>query len=458
MIAKLSSSNSFKPTQKLDVLSLQHARWLMLSGLLALPAYAYQANSQLVHRHSEMSASEPNAKPVLTAQRVVKPDPISGNPSQGDGVFVAPPPQPSLIPKGGVTQGEGAAPPRIQVTNTAQPAAAPVPVIKPVAPPASIPAPGAGNVEAPMHIAGSSPPIKGGPGPGNGPQKPTMPGAGSSPEPNLTARTMVPSSPTPGAGPSIASPSVASPAQPAGAMTTNSAPSMPAVVTQPVPPMQGNPAAQTQPAGPAMVASLSPSNTPVASGIVEILPSVQKLSESMRELPTMQQQGGDKAPFIAANSDRCISVSLRPDTQRAGLSLVDLTGDGLIVSAVPDAHIQAVFAKAGYGQVDLSQAARWCVTQTAARALVRPSAGAGVQQAALLVQTGAGLQLMSQDQWAAHQLSAKPPAMAAVVTKSSKLTKPVNRLVAKRSGKPPAGVAVSVLRLPAGNNKTGAGA
>jgi hypothetical protein len=203
-----------------------------------------------------------------------------------------------------------------------------------------------------------------------------------------------------------------------------------------------------------------PTNTTLSPviRIVEILPGVQKLSESMREVPSTRQQGIEKDATAAASNDKCVSVSLRPDTQRPGLNLVDLTGDGLIVSAVPDAHIQSVFAKAGYGQVDLSQTARWCITQTAARALVRPSSGAGIQQAALLVQTGTGLQLMSQDQWVAHQASVKPLVTAMSASKPSKLNKPAYKLVAKRSSKSTTGVAVSALRLPASTSKTNAGA
>ncbi len=192
--------------------------------------------------------------------------------------------------------------------------------------------------------------------------------------------------------------------------------------------------------------------------MVEILPGTQKLSESMREMPVLRQQGVQKEAAVTANNDKCVPVNLRPDTQRPGLSLVDLTGDGLIVSAVPEAHVQSVFARAGYGQVDLSQTARWCITQTAARALVRPSSGAGTQQAALLVQTGAGLQLMSQDQWVAHQASVKPVVTAMTASKPTKLSKPSNRLMVKRSSKPAAGVAVSAVRLPTTTGKPSTGA
>lgn len=194
------------------------------------------------------------------------------------------------------------------------------------------------------------------------------------------------------------------------------------------------------------VTSLSPTNAATSADITEVLPGAQKLSESMRDVPALQTQTTDKdAKAIAANN-KCIPVSFRPDSQRQGLSLVDLTGDGLIISAVPNTHIQAVFTNAGYGQVDLLQAARWCITQTAVRALVRPSAEPGTQQAALLVQTGASMQLMSKDQWLSYQASMTPvvtamepimptavqPELSAKPTKPNKPAKslkPNNRMV-----------------------------
>ena len=245
---------------------------------------------------------------------------------------------------------------------------------------------------------------------------------------------------------------------------------VPAPVSAPVPvsqPARPEPRPSVGPTSSGATTSLLPSNTtpsPLAK-MVEILPGVQKLSESMRELPATRQQSTEKDATTTVNSDKCVPVSLRPDSQRPGLSLVDLTGDGLIVSAVPDAHVQTVFTRAGYGQIDLSQTARWCIKQAAARALVRPSAGVGTSQAALLVQTGAGLQLMSQDQWLAHQASVKPlvtaMALSPKLTKSSKptkLNKSTHRLVAKRSSKPVAGVAVSAARLPTATSKVSAGA
>ena len=104
----------------------------------------------------------------------------------------------------------------------------------------------------------------------------------------------------------------------------------------------------------------------------------------------------------------CLPVTFRPDTQRQSTTLVDLTGDGLIVSAVPNAHVQSVFTHAGYGEVNFSAAARWCITQAATRDLMQPQGQATNQLATRLVQVGQNWQLMSHEQWLAHQAAMKP--------------------------------------------------
>jgi hypothetical protein len=481
--------NIAQPSHTVARSNVQRACWLMLGSLLALPVGAVQ----------EKGFSDPDLN--STGRRV-------GPVAAVTPVFNLSTPK---TPKGFVTQGigpekltppgAGPAVPQARVVN-----ATPLPLPgAPVRSPrlidinpntlqqANTPPQGAGNIGVSVADSGVSPPVKGGPGPGAGGTPPRLgqnptPGAGNVFVPDPTMSRVSPDLPTQGAGPSIASPvqppaaartnpaptnsaattlaptssaPAGAPIRPQGMGTQGGGPSANTVSLAPQPVQQGNRTIEPS-AGLGDVASLSTSNTtllPVAK-IVEILPGLQKLSESMRELPPGRQQGIDSDALAAASNDKCVSVSLRPDTQRPGLNLVDLTGDGLIVSAVPDAHIQSVFAKAGYGQVDLSQTARWCITQTAARALVRPSSGAGIQQAALLVQTGTSLQLMSQDQWLAHQASVKPLVAAmATSSKPTKPSKPAYKLVAKRSGKPSStGVAVSALRLPASTSKTNAGA
>jgi hypothetical protein len=285
----------------------------------------------------------------------------------------------------------------------------------------SYPGPGA---SPPAQVA---PPVKSvdpvGVPPGAGPNPPivpTPPKITLSPAPipaPLAAPTLAP---PPKLGSAIATPtptlSPASVSAPAAALDIAIAPgktptqgigSSTPEVTPPGVPAQSNVVVAT-PSSSGAVASLSPTNASTQTDITEVLPSAQKLSESMRDVPAVQTQTSDKDAKVTVANNKCIPVSFRPDSQRQGLSLVDLTGDGLIISAVPNTHIQTVFTNAGYGQVDLSQAARWCITQTAVRALVRPGVDVGTQQAALLVQTGASMQLMSKDQWLSYQASMTP--------------------------------------------------
>jgi hypothetical protein len=285
----------------------------------------------------------------------------------------------------------------------------------------SYPGPGA---SPPAQVA---PPVKSvdpvGVPPGAGPNPPivpTLPKITLSPAPipaPLAAPTLAP---PPKLGSAIATPtptlSPASVSAPAAALDIAIAPgktptqgigSSTPEVTPPGVPAQSNVVVAT-PSSSGAVASLSPTNASTQTDITEVLPSAQKLSESMRDVPAVQTQTSDKDAKVTVANNKCIPVSFRPDSQRQGLSLVDLTGDGLIISAVPNTHIQTVFTNAGYGQVDLSQAARWCITQTAVRALVRPGVDVGTQQAALLVQTGASMQLMSKDQWLSYQASMTP--------------------------------------------------
>lgn len=192
-----------------------------------------------------------------------------------------------------------------------------------------------------------------------------------------------------------------------------------------------------------------------ARGLGEILPGAQKLGESMQEQTASAKD--TYTNIVATNAKtKCTAVSLRPDARRQAVSLVDLLGDGLIVAAVPDVHIQSVFSRAGYDSVDLSKATRWCITPMAARELLQPASGTGGQDAALLVQTGGGLQLMSQDQWLAHQASLKPSVTAmtpAKPAKSGKTTKVAGRALSKTTAKSATGITVGALRLPVGPSK-----
>lgn len=193
----------------------------------------------------------------------------------------------------------------------------------------------------------------------------------------------------------------------------------------------------------------SPTTTP-SRGLSEVLPSAQQLRDSMHVIPTvaMLDLGKRTEQVEVGNKNTlCVDVSLRPDPARQSVSLVDFSGDGLIVSAVSNNHIQSVFAQAGYAQIDVSQAGRWCIPQVAARALLLPTQGATAQSASLLVQTGNGLQLMSQDQWLAHQAAMKPLAASTTTAQPRNANKAVKKLASKRSTKSFNNVAKSTSNL-----------
>ena len=353
--------------------------------------------------------------------------------------------------------GPGASPPALAAPPVktvdpvgVPPGVGPKPIIeqptppKVVLPPTPLPAPQPAPLPPPKSIALPAPTPDGGVTPGAGPSggPKTVSAPLPAPLPNLeSVQTLTTIAPPPKlvTPPAIEIDHSKTATQGAGANAS--------YVTSPGAQANNN-LTVTTPASPGAVASLSPNNAAFSADIAEILPSARQLVESMREAPAVQMQAAEKDIKKIVANNPCIAVSFRPDSQRQGLSLVDLTGDGLIISAVPNTHIQSVFASAGYGQVDLSQAARWCITQTAVRALVRTSQDVSAQQAALLVQTGNSMQLMSKDQWLSYQASMAPvvtamepvipaavsPEVSAKPTKPSRPTKPskpANRTVSE---------------------------
>jgi hypothetical protein len=436
MITSLTSSNSAQRSHRLAASYVQCACLLMLGSLAVF------------------------SKPAVAGT------PTYPGPGTGPAAQVAPPvkgPDPSLVPPGTGPKIplDPPVPPKIPLPPAPTPAPlvvpppAPAPTLTPpLKPPVIAPGPdgsvtpGAGPkpplVPAPSPVAATPPPSSAGPTPGAGPK----PIVDLAPPPVAATSQSSPTSLAPGAGPQPVTQAPASAPLPVAETPrtpTQGTGSIPAEVTVPSATAQSN-SVVTTPAASGQMASLSPSSASSPAAIAEVLPGAQKLSESMRDVPAVQTQTTDKEAKLVVSSNKCIPVSFRPDSQRQGLSLVDLTGDGLIISAVPNTHIQTVFTNAGYGLVDFSQAARWCITQTAVRALVRTSADVGTQQAALLVQNGTSMQLMSKDQWLSYQASMTPvvTAMEPVIptvaepevrakpnkpNKSNKPSKPSNRIV-----------------------------
>ncbi len=78
----------------------------------------------------------------------------------------------------------------------------------------------------------------------------------------------------------------------------------------------------------------------------------------------------------------CTYISTQAHAQRADTALVDFTGDGLIVSALPNEQLRASLQMAGYKQVTLGQPASWCLPAAAMSALLRAPAS-GVQRSSV---------------------------------------------------------------------------
>jgi hypothetical protein len=65
-------------------------------------------------------------------------------------------------------------------------------------------------------------------------------------------------------------------------------------------------------------------------------------------------------------------VTTQAHASRANTTLVDLTGDGLIVTALPSAQVQGALQRAGYPQAALSAPASWCLPPQVVTQLMRP--------------------------------------------------------------------------------------
>jgi hypothetical protein len=384
--------------------------------------------------------------------------PISGIPGQGVGdPFIQPPssqPPGIGLPSPGAGLNVGA--PVGGGSNVSLPA---TPITPPPSGGAGVTVPVPVPVSAPTPIAPAAPPVV---------IQPVVPPSAAAPiPPNGVVGPVVPKpveilhkNPTPGAGPiqeiittippaavvPIATAPVNTPVTTPQAITTS-----PAIVTPGsglidgvVTPGSG-PVAAPQGAGfPESGGVASPRNTlggsaPSSTRLQEILPSGNALQSSMRATTAAVSAANPKASDQQSSAP-CVVVTFRPDSQRVATTLVDLTGDGLIVSAVPDMHVQQVFARAGYSSVDTSKPARWCIAQTAARELVQAQRSASAPLASVLVQTATGWQLMTQPQWAQHQ------AALAQATASSDLIQYQATAVAPRKNAPKSSKRVVAVR------------
>jgi hypothetical protein len=398
--------------------------------------------------------------------------PIMGNPGQGAGPFVETGPRngPPIIGIPGPGSGPSPSIPTVQLPSGMPPGQGnlPPPGAGPLipAPSAALTTPAPPPAPAPVVVAPLVPPKpvlpeppkvpQGRPTPGIGPvadlppSPPTPVGSFAVPAPVPAPIPVAVPVTTPAAGssntgmPNIPAPTtvrVSAPGPPpqgvgpAASATTNAvqpvaSPTGLAVVPDPKNPAQGAGTSEVMRFDQSINASGSAS-----SRLQEILPAGTALQSSMQVVPgasATTSNWQDRTPSSAAAQAACVVVTFRPDAQRPATTLVDFTGDGLILSAVPDTHIQQVFARSGYNVVDTSKPARWCIAQAAARELVQVRAAASGQVASVLVQTNSGWQLMTQSQWAIHQ-GALAQATASSALVQSKKVASATRKTAQRS-------------------------
>lgn len=325
------------------------------------------------------SARTASAVPLL--QPGNKPDPVTVPTGAG-------PKPPNSTPSGPVTvvtPGDGPKPPGIAQPV---PAAVAVPALVPAPPPQAPPPSVSPPQGLPSLVSSDAVPPK----PPVVDTKPVVPGAGGLalvPPPVNTVPASQGSAPT--------APDV----QPLVTSSTPGAAMVPAPVS-------------TQTTSPAGSDKVPPqgANAPTSSQnatLNEVLPTAAALASSMQEAPAVNAQSQTnvaavtaiKQPLLSAAS--CVGVTFRPNKQRSDTTLVDFTGDGLIVAAIANERINTAFAKAGYNAIEILKPVRWCVNQNTVRELMQSGLGADAQHASLLVQIDNGWQLMTQEQWGTHQ-------------------------------------------------------
>ena len=419
----------------------------LLLATLVLPLYAgAQVNRERLSRSMEdvmerqrppdlpkspiMGIPQPGAGPAPSI-----PDTSKVNPTPGAGRTVILPVVDSSKGPAGLP-GQGAGVNRVDVGATPPPPAnAPIPVL------ATAPAP----VAAPPPTNAVAPPRS---------ETASLPAPASAPAP--AASIVV----TPAPAPVIASVPAALPPQTDPTRTPPQGAGSPDVVVvgQGAGPLPASYviAAPASASAPTAVMGVSSAFTSHSAALREILPGAQELSDSRQVMlaPISAAKALVPETTAAKAPARCQTISIRPDALRQAVSLVDFTGDKLIVAAVPDTHINTVFDRAGYNRLDLSQAATWCVLPSVARELLQPAQNASAQEAALVVQAGTSLQLMSREQWLTYQASLKPVVVASLPNKTAAPLKGSSRAGSKatrQSGK----ATFNLLRSPTVSGKAG---
>lgn len=171
-------------------------------------------------------------------------------------------------------------------------------------------------------------------------------------------------------------------------------------------------------AGPQTTAmALQPVNAPVSIG--EVLPRPEVLVSSMKGLAPPDDRDHAQ-PLAVMGAPACVTITLAPDDRRPNSTMVDLTGDGLIVTPVDTGHLRQVFARAGLS-APTDGAGRHCLPQAMVRDFIKAGALAQTSQPMALVQTRSGWRLAAAGGSSAQ---AKPRRKTATVARTKAPTGP----------------------------------
>lgn len=157
------------------------------------------------------------------------------------------------------------------------------------------------------------------------------------------------------------------------------------------------------------------------SPLAEVLPRNEVLVASMKDLGLPPE--GLRAPEVAA-SPSCVAVTLSRDDRRANSTLVDLTGDGLIVTPVDNQRLQAVLDRAALNVALSGEPVRHCLPQSVVRDMVRPAATAE-RPSMVLVQTRQGWRLAPGAAPSAAASSKRTSVVKAPASRPAPLPRPV---------------------------------
>jgi hypothetical protein len=183
----------------------------------------------------------------------------------------------------------------------------------------------------------------------------------------------------------------------------------------PTPPApRSNTALAAAPSPAAALASLGNSSSrnaedPVSLGSVQTaLPPLRVGKYSERAAQRLPEAPASLQPQAA-----CTPLATQAHASRANTTLVDLTGDGLIVTALPTGQVQGALQRAGYRQVALNSPASWCLPPALVTQLMRPPS--------FIAQTGSFKMVKVNNQWQLVDSSAPAPQASTATLKPKRV-------------------------------------